>query len=985
MKKLTLFSLLFALILSFNSQAQVPSYVPTSGLLGYFGFNGNATDAITGVSPTTNNAILTNDRFGNANAAYRFNGGQVIRYGSNHPFGLIGTSAPVFTINFWINSAHTGSNGAVMGSWGWGYFVEIAGGTAALSYVSNGAIWNYFNSTSGLHNGCWKMVTIANNGSSLKFYVNGILNNTYTLNNTFSPYTSTNNWFGANGQDNNNYYTGKIDDCGVWNRELTQAEIINLFQNYTPPVNNFSIAASNTGCGQTPTLDAGSGFLTYNWNTGATTQSISAPTNGSYSCTVTDNSCTYIASKQVTLINASIAQSANNICKNEDITLTASGGSSCHLTPLPGTLSNGLVGFWPFCGNASDASGNNNNGTVNGASLTTDRFGNANSAYSFDGVDDYVQVTNSPSINANFITISGWLNVNLLNNNVQGLVSRWNQLNSPCANYSTSIDLISKFTGACTQYAGTVLYSNTTVTAGNWIFFTYVHDASIGGKVYLNGTLESSNSILGAICSSTNNLIFGAQNNTTSSSFFRYFNGKLDDIAIYNRALTATEIQQMYALGNATYSWSNGAITQAITVNPTQTSTYTVTVTAGGGNCLASSIVNIIDTLTWTGAADTDWHKPCNWSPEFVPRCCNPVKIPLTTNQPIISGVAAAEDLTIYTTNGALLTLNTGANLQITDCPTIITTTACPSLAVLTTTTVSSITQTTAVSGGSISYQGASAITARGICWSTSINPTLANSFTSNGTGIGTFTSNLTGLTAGTTYYVRAYATNASGTSYGNQLSFIAVNPQPAYPANSVFCASGPTLVVDVTNPTTGKIWMDRNLGATQVATSSTDAAAYGDLYQWGRRSDGHQCRNSLTTTTLSSNDQPGHGSFILAPATPFNWLSPQNANLWQDVNGINNPCPSGYRLPTGIEIDNERISWLTQTSIGAYNAPLKWTVAGVRSGTTGTISAASNNGMVWSSSINGSAASMINFKSDLTEFVTRSRGTGLSVRCIKN
>jgi hypothetical protein len=151
--------------------------------------------------------------------------------------------------------------------------------------------------------------------------------------------------------------------------------------------------------------------------------------------------------------------------------------------------------------------------------------------------------------------------------------------------------------------------------------------------------------------------------------------------------------------------------------------------------------------------------------------------IPVTSNQPIVSGVAAAEDLTIYTTNGAIVTVNDGANLQIADCPITITTATCPSLAVLTTTAVSSITQTTAISGGTISYQGASAITARGVCWSTSINPTVANSFTTNGIGIGTFISNLTGLIAGTTYYVRAYATNASGTSYGNQASFATSAP----------------------------------------------------------------------------------------------------------------------------------------------------------------------------------------------------------------
>jgi hypothetical protein len=65
---------------------------------------------------------------------------------------------------------------------------------------------------------------------------------------------------------------------------------------------------------------------------------------------------------------------------------------------------------------------------------------------------------------------------------------------------------------------------------------------------------------------------------------------------------------------------------------------------------------------------------------------------------------------------------------------------------------------------------------------------------------------------------------------------------QPSYPAGTVNCNGNATIVNDVTNPTTGKTWMDRNLGASQVANSSTDAASYGDLYQWGRRADGHQC-----------------------------------------------------------------------------------------------------------------------------------------------
>jgi hypothetical protein len=86
------------------------------------------------------------------------------------------------------------------------------------------------------------------------------------------------------------------------------------------------------------------------------------------------------------------------------------------------------------------------------------------------------------------------------------------------------------------------------------------------------------------------------------------------------------------------------------------------------------------------------------------------------------------------------------------------------------------------------------------------------------------------------------------------------------------------TEIVEVFNPATGKTWMDRNLGASRAATSSTDAEAYGDLYQWGRAADGHQKRTSGTTSTLSNSDTPGHGNFILAPKiSPWDWRSPQN------------------------------------------------------------------------------------------------------------
>jgi uncharacterized protein (TIGR02145 family) len=190
----------------------------------------------------------------------------------------------------------------------------------------------------------------------------------------------------------------------------------------------------------------------------------------------------------------------------------------------------------------------------------------------------------------------------------------------------------------------------------------------------------------------------------------------------------------------------------------------------------------------------------------------------------------------------------------------------------------------------------------------------------------------------------------------------------------------------DVTNPTTGAIWMDRNLGATQVATSSTDAAAYGDLYQWGRGADGHESRTSGTTTTLSSSDTPGHGNFITNSSSPDDWRSPQNDNLWQGVSGTNNPCPSGYRLPTSVEWEAERASWSSDNAAGAFASPLKLPVAGNRDRSNGSLGGVGVSGDYWSSTVDGTYSRSLIFNSiNAFMYSSGSRAYGFSVRCLKD
>jgi hypothetical protein len=164
--------------------------------------------------------------------------------------------------------------------------------------------------------------------------------------------------------------------------------------------------------------------------------------------------------------------------------------------------------------------------------------------------------------------------------------------------------------------------------------------------------------------------------------------------------------------------------------------------------------------------------------------------------------------------------------------------TTLPNLPVLTTTTVTSITQTTAMSGGVVISDGADPVTARGVCWSTSPNPTTTNSFTVNGTGTGPFTSNLTGLTGNTLYYLRAYATNSAGTAYGNQQTF----------------SSAPTLANITTTVVTGIAQTTATSGGEVIGNGGTDVFFRG------------MCWSTSPNPTISNShttDGSGNGLFI--------------------------------------------------------------------------------------------------------------------------
>jgi hypothetical protein len=190
-----------------------------------------------------------------------------------------------------------------------------------------------------------------------------------------------------------------------------------------------------------------------------------------------------------------------------------------------------------------------------------------------------------------------------------------------------------------------------------------------------------------------------------------------------------------------------------------------------------------------------------------------------------------------------------------------------------------------------------------------------------------------------------------------------------------------------VVNPVTGKVWLDRNLGATQVATSSTDTASYGDLYQWGRGADGHQVRTSGTINTQATNWLAGGGAWNGLFITDYvNWLSTAEIHMWSGNAAENNPCPSGFRVPTNAEWEQERLTWSSNNAAGAFASPLKLPVAGVRERNFGSLILVGSSGNYWSSTVHATDNSRsLNFDSSNAYMGNSERAYGFSVRCIKD
>ena len=272
---------------------------------------------------------------------------------------------------------------------------------------------------------------------------------------------------------------------------------------------------------------------------------------------------------------------------------------------------------------------------------------------------------------------------------------------------------------------------------------------------------------------------------------------------------------------------------------------------------------------------------------------------------------------------------------------------------VITAVDMTKITSTTATSGGNVTGNGNSPITARGVCWSTSENPTIDDSKTTDGTTTGSFTSNITELTPNTTYYVRAYATNGVGTSYGEQKSF--TTKQQSFDGIEI----------------NGITWATRNVDFPGTFVEKPKDA--GMFYQWNLKT-GWSSKNPM----IDSNG-----------GTTWNWSTP-TGTTWKKEN---DPCPQGWRVPTRSELSSLVTSgseWTTLNGVkGRYFGSDEHIVfipaAGFRNWEDGWLYSVGYSGVYWSSTpYGGEYAYFLSFEVDDVLMSYKYRASGCSVRCVK-
>ena len=341
----------------------------------------------------------------------------------------------------------------------------------------------------------------------------------------------------------------------------------------------------------TLTVNTGTG-LTYSWSTTETANPISVSATGNYTLTVTNsNNCTNTASQAVTVnplpptpiitqgagflssssatgnqwfyngnIMAGRVSDTLNLGSSGNYSVEVTNSNSCTATSPPfsysatckADITTGLVARYDFLGNANDLSGNNNNGTVDGATLTTDRFGNPNSAYSFNGTSSYIDVPNSSTLTFpnNAMSVSMWINANSMakggNDNI--IISKQSGSGTSQSGFNVYDDNVYNATGLLVSSGGGIFggTQDTNVALSKFYHLVFTYNNGVA-TCYKNNVLEENISgQSGTIGANTEDMLIGMANWSNANA--SPFNGVLDDIRIYNRALQPCDVDSLYNL-----------------------------------------------------------------------------------------------------------------------------------------------------------------------------------------------------------------------------------------------------------------------------------------------------------------------------------------------------------------------------------------------------------------------------------------------------
>lgn len=438
-----------------------------------------------------------------------------------------------------------------------------------------------------------------------------------------------------------------------------------------------------------------------------------------------------------------------------------------------------------------------------------------------------------------------------------------------------------------------------------------------------------------------------------------------------------------------TGSWSNNVVTISGTPTTAGNASFTITLTGGCGTVTATGSLTVTalptvaistqgdacagkTTLTATaGYSSYTWYKDNVaiagvTGDSYTPTAAGDYKVTVSNGSCSSTssvttiytcGLTADGKMLALTNTVSLLSTQGGVNFGtvIDDLGRIVNTTGL-------TTALGTIGATTAVIEAVISSTNG-IVSNVGVIYSTDANFGTYSSVTIQANvGAGTYSYTITGLTPSTTYHAKTFLVNLAGTSYGEQVSF--------------------SMQIPTVTSSTGRIWMDRNLGATRVATSSDDVDSYGYLYNWGRNTDGHQERNASVTPTKATSSSPNTNLFINGD----DWLNPSDNNLWQGVNGINNPCPTGFRIPTESEWLAEKATWSSQNAAGAFASVLKLPFGNFRDYQRSDGLLSNDYARYWSSTtVSGNQSNAIIFDAGYVGISAQYRGNGFSVRCIKD